>query len=89
MSIKRIPAARLRARLAECLRQVRRGRHYVVTEGGTPVARLVPWWDGVESPGVGRRTRRRRSIQDVRLPPPLTLDVDPVALLLEERQGGR
>jgi hypothetical protein len=34
---------------------------------------------------VRKPLRRVPSLQDVRLPPPLKLDVDAVALLLEER----
>jgi len=38
---------------------------------------------------VRKPLRRVPSLQDVRLPPPLKTDVDPVALLLEERQVKR
>ena len=89
MVMKKIRIAALKARLSEHLRQVRRGETYTVMDRETPVARLVPCGGESEPLRVRKPARRVRSLQDVRLPPPLKLDVDAVALLLEERQVDR
>ncbi len=89
MVMKRVKIAALKARLSEHLRQVRRGETYTVMDRETPIARLLPYGAEVEPLRVRKPLRRVPSLQDVRLPPPLKLDVDPVALLLEERQVER
>ncbi len=55
----------------------------------TPIARLLPYSAATEPLRVRKPLRRVPSLQEVRLPPPLKLEVDPVALLLEERRVGR
>ena len=55
----------------------------------TPIARLLPYGAEAKPLRVRKPLRRVHSLQDVRLPPPLKLDVDPVALHLEERQVER
>jgi prevent-host-death family protein len=42
MSERRIGIRELKAKLSECVREVRAGRAIVVTERGRPVARLIP-----------------------------------------------
>jgi len=87
--MKRVKIAALKARLSEHLRQVRRGESYTVMDRETPVARLLPYGAEAEPLRVRKPLRRVPSLQDVRLPPPLKLDIDAVALLLEERQVER
>lgn len=84
--MKNVRIAQLKARLSEHLREVRRGSHYTVMDRETPVARLVPYAPEGESLRVRKPLRRFSSLQRVPLPSPLRLDVDAVALLLEERQ---
>ncbi len=84
--MKEVRIADLKARLSEHLRYVRRGHVLTVLDRDTPVARLVP----VEAPtglAVRRPMGARASVAGVPLPPPLRLAVDPVALLLEDRQA--
>jgi prevent-host-death family protein len=87
--MKKIKIAALKARLSEHLRQVRRGEAYTVMDRETPIARLVPYGSEAEPLRVRKPLRRVASLHDVALPPPLKLDIDAVALLLEERQGER
>ena len=89
MVMKTVKIAVLKARLSEHLRQVRRGETYTVMDRETPIARLLPYGADAEALRVRKPLRRVSSIQDVELPPPLKLDVDAVALLLEERRVER
>jgi len=84
-----VTVARLKARLSEYLRMVREGRPVTVLNRDTPIARIVPLR---ERGGVLRILRPKpgaTALRDVALPPPLPLDVDPVDLLLEDRESGR
>ena len=85
---KIVGVAQLKARLSEYLRQVRAGDSLTVVDRQTPIARLTPYAPAAElnirrpppgSPPLGR----------IPLPPRLKLDVDAVALLLEDRSAGR
>jgi antitoxin (DNA-binding transcriptional repressor) of toxin-antitoxin stability system len=89
MVMKKVKIAYLKARLSEHLRQVRRGESYTVMDRETPIARLLPYGAEAEPLRVRKPLRRVPSLQDVRLPPPLKTNLDPVALLLEERQVER
>jgi prevent-host-death family protein len=86
--MKSVQIAKLKARLSEYLRGVRRGHELTVLDRDTPIARIVPY-------GRGATLTMRRPTPDaprlgrVPLPPPLRVNVDAVALLLEERQGER
>ncbi len=88
MTMKRIRIADLKARLSEHIRYVRRGHTLTVLDRDTPVARLVP----IDSPS-GLTVRHAAgvvgSIADVPLPPALKLAVDPVDVLLADRNSGR
>lgn len=88
MTMKRVRIADLKARLSEHLRYVKRGHTLTVLDRDTPVARLVP----VDEP-VGLAVRHAAgsaaSIADVPVPPRLKLAVDPVELLLADRNSGR
>lgn len=87
--MKKVKIAYLKAHLSEHLRQVRRGETYTVMDRETPIARLLPYAAEAEPLRIRKPLRRVPTLQDVRLPPPLKTDVDPVALLLEERQVER
>ncbi len=89
MVMKKVKIADLKARLSEHLRQVRRGETYTVMDRETPIARLLPYGAGAEPLKIRKPRRRVPTLHDVRLPAPLKTDVDPVALLLEERQVER
>ena len=84
-----IKIADLKTNLSRHLREVRRGHPIVVMDRETPVARIVPWENGTGLLVIRRPLGKYKSLQRVPLPPPLELDFDVVALLLEERQGER
>jgi prevent-host-death family protein len=80
--------AELKARLSEYLRQVKAGRELVVYDRSQPVARVVPMNAPriplvVREPAAGYGAR----LADIKMPPPVTLPVDPVELLLEDRNS--
>lgn len=87
MVMKKVGIADLKAHLSGHLRTVKKGEMLVVTERGTPVARIVP----VADPRGGIVTRPpARDLPSVkhmlkRLPP-LGLPVDSLAILLEDRK---
>ncbi len=81
--------AELKARLSEYLRRVRRGHVVTVMDRETPIAQIVPHTLDSSRLVVRRPLPSAPPIHRVALPPPLNVDVDAVALLLEERQGGR
>lgn len=77
--------AELKARLSEYLRQVKAGRELVVYDRSQAVARIVP----IAAPrplAVREPAARYGSLASIPLPPPATLDIDVVDLLLEERR---
>jgi prevent-host-death family protein len=90
--------AELKARLSEYLRRVKRGDEIIVTERGTPVARLTAL-----EPAERRATRRKRLVQagvlrggtgrlrKALLTPPAGPQVGRhiVDALIEEREDGR
>lgn len=86
--MKRVGVANLKAHLSEHLRAVRRGDEVVVMDRETPVARIVPYATSgalrVREPLI-----RYANLGEIPLPPPVTLDVDLVELLLEDRNSGR
>lgn len=88
MTMREIRIAELKARLSEHIRYVRRGHTLTVLDRDTPVARLVPI---EQSAGLAVRHAAgvAGSIADVPLPPRLRLAVDPVELLLADRNSGR
>ena len=84
--MKHARIAELKARLSEYLRTVRGGETVTVLDRDTPVARIVP----IRKPGL--RVRKPPSGAPAPkqiIPPPATIKVDVVQLLLEERQGQR
>jgi len=86
--MKEVRIAELKSRLSEYLRAVRGGETISVLDRETPVAQIVPVHDRValriRKPAPGAPPPNR-----VRLPKPLTLNLEIVDLLLEERQGHR
>ncbi len=86
--MKEVRIAELKSRLSEYLRAVRHGETISVLDRETPIAQIVPVRERValriRTPAPGTPPPNR-----VRLPKPLTLNVDIVDLLLEERQGHR
>jgi prevent-host-death family protein len=76
--------AELKARLSEYLRFVRKGNEITVYDRNVPIARVVPYTTA--GPLVVRESvRKYTTLREIRLPHPLKLDVDPVSLLIEDR----
>lgn len=85
----RIRIAELKARLSECLRAVRKGHRFTVTDRETPVADLVPHRED-RSPLVVRGPLGKfASPAGVPLPPAVRLDIDVVDVLMDDRQPHR
>jgi antitoxin (DNA-binding transcriptional repressor) of toxin-antitoxin stability system len=86
--MKQVRIAQLKARLSEYLRTVRQAETIAVLDRDTPIARIVPFH---ERPALRVRKPAPAAppLNRVRRPKPLTLNVDVVQLLLEERQGHR
>jgi len=84
-----VKVAELKAKLSQYLRRVRRGHPVTVLDRDTPIARIVPY----ASEAAGLLVRRPPAAVGkpslVRLPPRLKIDVDIVALLMEEREPDR
>ena len=86
--MKQVRIADLKARLSEYLRAVRGGESIAVLDRDTPIAELIPVRESrtlrVRKPGPGALPLHR-----IKVPKRARLNVDVVALLLEERQGHR
>jgi len=86
--MKSVRIAELKSRLSEYLRAVRNGETITVIDRDTPMAQFVPVRERValriRKPAAGTPPPNR-----VKLPKPLTLNIDIVDLLLEERQSHR
>ncbi len=84
--MKTVRIADLKARLSEHLRYVRRGNILTILDRDTPVAKVVPIDEGsglvVRSPAPDVKRLR-----DIPLPSPVRVSRDPVAVLLEDREG--
>jgi prevent-host-death family protein len=89
MTMTTVRIATLKARLSEYLRRVRRGHVVTVLDRDTPVAQIVPHAGNQSRLTIRHPLPSAPALHRVPLPPPLKLDVDPVEVLLEERQGGR
>jgi len=81
---KRVKISELKAHLSEYLRHVRRGHTVEVLDRDTPVARVVPFEERPSGLVVRPALARMR---DFKLPRPLKLNVDVVALLREDRDA--
>ncbi len=88
MSMSRIGIADLKANLSEHLRALKQGEEVTVYDRNEAIARIVPF-----SPGgaliVRKPLRSYRTFRAIKLPRPVKLDVDPVDLLLQERNRAR
>lgn len=80
----RVKIADLKAHLSEHLRHVKRGETITVLDREVPVAKLVPIGDA-SSGVVVHPPKVRGRLAEVRLPAPVRMKADVVALLLEER----
>lgn len=84
--MKSVGVADLKNRLSEYLRLVRRGRSIIVTDREQPVARLVPCGTDAARPRTSPAVRPFGEFRRWKAPaPPPSLDVDAVALLIEDR----
>jgi prevent-host-death family protein len=88
MTMSKIGIADLKAKLSEHLRAVKRGEEVTVYDRNEPVARIVPF-----SPRgaliVREPARSYRTFRDIKLPAPVKLDIDPVEILLQDRNRDR
>ena len=86
--MRQVRIADLKSRLSEYLRAVRAGESLAVLDRDTPVAQLIPVRQSrtlqIRKPVPGAPPLHR-----IKVPKRARLNVDIVALLLEERQGHR
>ncbi len=84
--MKNVRIADLKARLSEHLRYVRRGNVLTILDRDTPVAKVVPIDEGS---GLVVRTPApdAKKLRDIALPRAVRVERDPVAVLLEDREG--
>ncbi|MEP6507562.1 MAG: type II toxin-antitoxin system prevent-host-death family antitoxin [Gemmatimonadales bacterium] len=86
--MSKVGVADLKAKLSEHLRTVKRGEEVIVYDRNEPVARIVPF----TTRGaliVREPTRDYKSFRDIKLPAPVKLGIDPVDLLLQDRNKER
>lgn len=97
MTEQRVSIGRLKARLSEYLRRARAGEALVVTDRGTPVARLVPLEGGValegrlaelERAGLVRRPGRPLDLGALAEDRPADPAGRSLEMVLEERAEG-
>src|SRR5438045_876188 len=89
MSRKPIRVAEFKARLSEYLRAVRKGADLTIYDRDQPIARVVPYTSQSGRLVVREPARPYGTLGAIPLPPPAKLDVDAVALLLEDRNRER
>jgi prevent-host-death family protein len=80
-----VGVAELKSRLSAYLRKVRRGHALIVLDRDTPVARLEPVAPAGAPLTVRQPVPGAPKPRDARLPPPLGVQVDVMALLAQER----
>jgi prevent-host-death family protein len=86
--MSKVGVADLKAKLSEHLRTVKRGEEVIVYDRNEPIARIVPFTTR-GSLIVREPVRSYKSFRDIKLPSPVKLDVDPVELLLQDRNRER
>jgi prevent-host-death family protein len=80
MAMIGVGIAKLKARLSEHLRSVRKGETLIVLDRDTPVARIVPYTAAaLETRPASRRPR------DLKLPPAPPAPTDSLGVLIEDR----
>lgn len=85
MTMKRIGVAELKARLSEYLRIARKGGEVTVMDRDQPIARIIAY-DATQSLAVREPLVVYKNLGSIPLPPPASLPIDIVDLLLEERR---
>jgi prevent-host-death family protein len=80
----RVKISDLKAHLSEYLRRVKSGETIEVLDRETPVANIIPV--NTTASGLQYRPAEGR-LQDLKLPPPLGIDIDVVALLRQDRDA--
>ena len=85
---KKTGVADFKARLSEYLRAVRRGREVTIYDRDQPIARVVPY-ASQHTLSVREPVSSYGAFGRIPLPPPVALTVDPVDILLEDRQRNR
>lgn len=88
VTMKSVRIAELKARLSEHLRYVRRGHVLTILDRDRPVAKVVPIDEG-SSLTVRVPALNAAKLRDVPIPRATRVARDPVAVLLEDREGGR
>ena len=88
MTMAKVGVADLKAKLSEHLRSVKRGEEVTVYDRNEPIARIVPFTTR-GALVVREPAREYKSFRDIKLPPAVKLDVDPVELLLQDRNRER
>ena len=85
---KKVAVADLQEHFAEHLEEVKQGVTIQVVEGEKTVAEIRQPGDEEWVWQNGMRVRPAKgNMRDVKLPPPMNLDFDPVDYLLEDRYG--
>jgi prevent-host-death family protein len=83
--MKRVLISELKSHLSEHLRAVQAGQPLVVMDRKTPIAKIVPY-DGVPTGVVIREPKPGAPLfRDLEMPPPVSLKVDLMKVLEEER----
>ncbi len=83
--MKDVKIADLKSRLSHYLREVRAGEIVTILDRSTPIARIVPI-DFADDIVITKPAAGAPPIGRVKLPKPPKIDVDVVALLLEDRR---
>lgn len=83
--MSKIGVAELKARLSEYLRIARKGGEVTVMDRDQPIARIVPY-DAAQTLAVREPLVAYKNLGSIQLPPPASLPLDAVDLLLEERR---
>jgi antitoxin (DNA-binding transcriptional repressor) of toxin-antitoxin stability system len=85
--MKTISLSDLDPAIREELRGIRGGDSVTILDEGKPVARIVPLLARKpEEESFAQRADRSFKLGSIPLPPPLNLSVDPVAILIEDRE---
>ncbi len=85
--MKKVRIAELKAHLSAHLKAVRKGQTVTVMDRETPIARIVPYREGA-APRLRVRPPLRK-LHGAPLPPPLSVRVDSLGALLDERRDRR